>query len=90
MNQQKSTGELIREARKKIGISQSELALTVGVKKSAVCRWERGHRSPSPEKLIRIAIAIGVCPAELLPINADAKSFHSGNFSVDDGPQSGI
>jgi transcriptional regulator with XRE-family HTH domain len=61
------TGRLIREARKRAGLTQSELARAVGVQKAAVCRWERAYRAPPHDMLIAVAKALGVRPAALVP-----------------------
>jgi len=40
------TGELIREIRERLGLSQRELGERLGVAGSSVSRWERGRRRP--------------------------------------------
>ena len=77
------TGRLIRKERKKAGLSQGQLAASIGVKKSAVCRWERGYRAPSHEKLVLIALALNVCPAALMPTTDDIKVSSVETFPVD-------
>ena len=46
-----TTAERIKQLRKKKGISQSELAESIGVKNNTVSTWERGTRKPDFEAL---------------------------------------
>lgn len=45
--------EMGRILRKRAGLSQQEVAALVGVKRSAVARWERGTRVPRASVLER-------------------------------------
>lgn len=56
----------IRAARKGRGISQRDLARTLGMAQSTLSRIERGERRVSVNQLIEIARALGVRPAEML------------------------
>lgn len=67
------TGRLIREARKRAGLTQAQLAAKVGVSKSSVCMWERATHCPSYSALIAIAKAVGVRPAALMPTGQEIK-----------------
>ena len=49
----------LRSLRKDSGLTQSELAETVGVTQSLVAMWERGAAYPSALKLPDIADALG-------------------------------
>lgn len=55
--------ELLKECRKKKGMSQAELASKLGVTQQAVGKWESGKSSPDPSTVARIA--------ELLSTTAD-------------------
>lgn len=64
MERQKDGGDRdiaddIKKARKRIGISQAELAKAVGVTQSAVYNWEHSVASPSSENLGALERAIG-------------------------------
>ncbi|WP_306175497.1 MULTISPECIES: helix-turn-helix transcriptional regulator [unclassified Stenotrophomonas] len=51
----------IRRARLTAGLSQTQLALETGVRRSAVAQWEReGGTSPSVQHLSRVAIVTQV------------------------------
>ena len=52
-------GQLIREARKRHGLSQQSLARRVGTRQSAVSRLERGEVSPTVETLNLMLNAMG-------------------------------
>jgi transcriptional regulator with XRE-family HTH domain len=57
-------GQLIREARKRSGLTQAELARRLGTKQPVIARWESLSRSPSFENLIT---AIQACGLKLYP-----------------------
>ncbi|MBP3488403.1 MAG: helix-turn-helix transcriptional regulator [Roseburia sp.] len=58
-NKDKATlGSNISNARKKLGISGTELAGRIGSDKSAVSKLENGERSPNFETLLKIADAL--------------------------------
>jgi transcriptional regulator with XRE-family HTH domain len=52
-------GELIREARKRAGLSQSELAELMATTQPAIARWERGRTSPSFHRVVEAVRACG-------------------------------
>jgi transcriptional regulator with XRE-family HTH domain len=59
-------GTNVRRYRKLRGMSQEELSLEAGMKRSYVSDLERGTRNPSVRALGRLATALGVEPATLL------------------------
>jgi len=59
-------GENVRRIRKAKGVSQEELALDAGMKRSYLSDLERGTRNPSVKALGRLAAALEVEPGELL------------------------
>ena len=73
-----SLAQRIRRSRIRLGLSQTALALRIGIKRSAVTQWEHPHGTkPSLEHLIRIAVetntgfewlATGRGPSELDPL----------------------
>ncbi len=56
------SGSLVREARKRAGLTQTELAERLGKSQSEIGRWERGEVRPSLETLREI---VGACDLEL-------------------------
>lgn len=52
-------GELVREARKRAGLSQRELAELMGTTQAVVARWETGVRSPTLERVHEAVRACG-------------------------------
>lgn len=56
----KSIGNKIAEARKKINLSQAELAQQVSISPQAVGKWERGESMPDISTLNRLAEILGV------------------------------
>jgi transcriptional regulator with XRE-family HTH domain len=59
-------GANVRQLRKSKGMSQEELALEAGMKRSYLSDLERGTRNPSVRALGRLADALEVDAAELL------------------------
>ena len=60
-------GKLIKKARTEKGYTQEELAERVGVKKSAVAKWENGRVSEiKRSNLKKLADALGLKPTSLL------------------------
>jgi transcriptional regulator with XRE-family HTH domain len=63
-------GAVIREARRRAGISQDELSRRLGTSQSTVARWENGHQSPRFETVGRALracgfdLTIGILPAD--------------------------
>jgi transcriptional regulator with XRE-family HTH domain len=56
----------IKENRKKLGMSQSDLAIKCGVSQPTVANWERGDHVPRPDALEKIAESLGVDSVWLL------------------------
>ena len=54
-----TSSTLLREARLRAGLSQTDLAKRAGTAPSAISRWERGDVEPSLERLIRLVRAAG-------------------------------
>jgi transcriptional regulator with XRE-family HTH domain len=63
--QGETTGDRIREARQRAGISRQQLADMVGVAYISAYQWERGKYAPSSDNLNKIASVCGVMPHEL-------------------------
>ena len=56
----------IKEFRQKRKLKQSELALIVGVNRTAVVKWETGVAQPRTNRLLKIADALRCSVDELL------------------------
>ena len=56
------SGDLLREARLRAGLTQAELAERAGTARSQISRYERGDVLPSLETLRRL---VGACGLEL-------------------------
>lgn len=55
-----TAGHRIREARKRLGMTQTRLGELVGTHLTTVNRWEKGHQVPEGETLGRLAQALHV------------------------------
>jgi len=72
----KIIGKRIQEARISCGMTQTDLAKTLGVKPQSVQHWERGASLPKSTRIHELAEALDVQPSWLLP-NADEQVDHS-------------
>jgi transcriptional regulator with XRE-family HTH domain len=66
------SASLIREARLRAGLTQTELAERTGRDRSVVARWEQAVVAPSLETLLELIRACGFdLPLELVPHDDD-------------------
>lgn len=61
-----TTGQLIKAARRKAGMTQKELGAKLGVAYQTLAQWENDLRNPKLDTLQRIASALGVPVQELI------------------------
>ena len=54
------SGDLLKEARKRAGLTQADLGRRVGKPQSSIARWERGDVTPSLETLRELIRACGL------------------------------
>jgi len=52
-------GDLIREARRRAGLTQAELAVFAGTSQSGIARWEAGRTAVSLDDAIRLVRLCG-------------------------------
>jgi len=77
-------GNKIAEARKKINISQAQLAERLFISSQAVGKWERGESMPDIISFNRLAEILGV------DLNYFSESFKTGPTDADSNPMSGV
>ena len=53
-------GEMIREKRKEMGMTQSDLAKIIGTDPATISRWETGSREPTMAAYEKIMKVLGV------------------------------
>jgi transcriptional regulator with XRE-family HTH domain len=61
-----SLGEKLREARKKAGYTQRQLAGIIGAKHNSVSNWEKNLNSPNPETIGELCAVLNITPNDLL------------------------
>ena len=61
----KELGARIREARKRVGITQQRLGELVGVRSHTVWCWEAGRMKPNHENLVELAFHCATSVAEI-------------------------
>jgi transcriptional regulator with XRE-family HTH domain len=66
-----AVGERIRDHRRAAGLSQVQLADRAGIDHKTISRAENGVFAVSIDQLARLARALGISSAELLPGRAD-------------------
>lgn len=66
-----TTGEKIYQLRKKVGISQEELAQQVGVSRQAISKWERDEAIPDADKIILLSSIFSISTDYLLIENIE-------------------
>ncbi len=69
-----TTGEKITEQRKKLGLTQQQLADGLGVTRQAVSRWESDLAFPETDTLLKMSEMFGCTVDYLLKYNAEEKS----------------
>lgn len=69
MKKDDSIGVRIKETRIKKGLTQQQVADSIGVTYQNISQYERGVRIPKNETLIKIADALGVSVYELIGFN---------------------
>ena len=60
-------GERLREARARVGMSQSDLWEETGIHQTTISNMENGHRMPNLFTIMRLAAAMEVASCELVP-----------------------
>ena len=77
-------GVLIREARRRAGLTQRELADRLGTTQSAIARLERGRTEPSYQRVVEAVRACGlVLVAQLRPADDADWTVASTNLLAD-------
>ena len=66
-----TTGELLKAARTRAGLSLNAVARRSGVGQPALWQWEHSLRDPRVSTLLRVAKGLDVEPAALLPAAED-------------------
>ncbi len=69
-------GRKIADARRRSGLTQSDLASRVGVTAQAVSKWEQGRSCPDIAILDEIADALGISLFELLGMEERGEALH--------------
>lgn len=70
--------EKIRALRRRAGLSQEELAETVGVSRQAVSKWESAGSVPDLQKVIQLANLFGVSTDYLLKDEMEPENREAG------------
>lgn len=63
-----ATNKLIRDGRKRLGMTEQQFADAVGVSRGAVQQWERGDTAPKRNNQAIVARKLGISVAALMEI----------------------
>jgi DNA-binding XRE family transcriptional regulator len=78
-------GENLRRARRRVGLSQEQVAIRASLHRTEVGLLERGGRVARVDTLIRLAGAMSIDPAELLDgIDWTPGDLQGGSFELED------
>jgi ribosome-binding protein aMBF1 (putative translation factor) len=82
-------GQLIREARRRAGLNQADLAVRLGTTQSAIARLERGRSEPAFSKVVE---ALRVCGFELVPrlVDTDESDWSVASTNLDLSPEARV
>lgn len=69
-------GELIKQARKTAGLTQTELGEKIGTSGVTIMRYEKGQRQPRIEQIQKIADALGITMRQLMELDDDQEYIH--------------
>jgi transcriptional regulator with XRE-family HTH domain len=80
-------GANLRKARKRRDLSQEDVGTLASLHRTEIGLLERGGRTPRIDTLIKVASALDVAPAELLPnITFEPGTVTPGGFEVSPAP----
>lgn len=60
MKTRKLNTRKMEESAERLGLTQAKLAAIVGVSREMVSQWMKGDKSPRPDKLLKLAMALGL------------------------------
>ncbi len=76
-------GTNIKQGRRKVDMTQEQLADAVGVLRTSITNIEAGRQKPPLHLLYEICIALGVEVAAILPTNAAVSQQTTRSISID-------
>ncbi|MCT7752240.1 MAG: helix-turn-helix domain-containing protein [Lactobacillus iners] len=71
------SGNVIRELRNSMGLTQKELGKKVGVSNSAIANYEKGFRAPLQDTLFKLAETFNVSVNKFFPYDFESRSSDS-------------
>ena len=69
-------GSRLRDARKKMHMTQKQLAAAIGSKHNSVCNWEKDQNKPGPDTIVRICEVLNVTAEYMLPSKKGTTAEH--------------
>lgn len=84
-----SFGNAMYELRKRLGLSQNEVASAVGVTGKAVSKWENGKAKPTTDVLRKLSALYGVSVEKLLSMREEKDTVEVTKIVLTGGPCAG-
>ncbi|WP_324825112.1 helix-turn-helix transcriptional regulator [Sinanaerobacter sp. ZZT-01] len=69
----------LKQERKRLGLTQNDLAKKIGVSPQAICEWEKGRKFPRRPALDRLENLFGLNYRELFAAASNDDPFSSTN-----------
>ena len=82
-------GNKISELRTRLGLSQTELALLVGVINKAVSKWETGRSKPTTNVIRKLAVVFNIDINDLLTLKNEGRNMKISKIVITGGPCAG-
>ena len=77
-------GERLKKLRKQAGYTQKQLAEKIWVTKTSISYYELSERTPSPEILVKLAVAFHVTTDYLLGLEEERRYLDVSDLSEED------
>ena len=84
---EKTTGQLIAEGRKRLGLSQEALGERLGVSRQSISKWESDAALPDIAKLVQLSRLYGVTVGALLGVEEPALPSPEGQAPENPSPE---
>ncbi|MDD6462996.1 MAG: helix-turn-helix domain-containing protein, partial [Clostridiaceae bacterium] len=82
-------GNRMLELRKKLNLSQAELAEMIGVTNKAVSKWETGKSKPTTNVIRKLAALFNIDVNDLLSLKDEEREMNISKIVITGGPCAG-
>lgn len=89
MNNDYEFGNRIYDLRRKKGLTQEDVAISLGISNKAISKWENGTSKPTISNLKKLSVVLDVTLEDLLKTNIEVKEASISRIVITGGPCSG-